>query len=150
MANNSQENARIKYSAVLSLKASEGEIQWNRYNAMLVVNTLIIGFIGFSYNEKYAYSFLIRGLLFFTPLLGILLCIMWHKMTDRGFMWTKFWINKAYEIENEIESNINPVQDGRRLQEITGEGVTKQFSLLIIIIFMLVYVILFLDNFIFM
>lgn len=49
------ENARIKYSSVLDLKNSEGEIQWNRYNAMLVVNTIFIGFIGFTYNKDFSF-----------------------------------------------------------------------------------------------
>lgn len=142
-----QENARVKYSAVLNLKASEGEIQWSRYNAMLVVNTLIIGFIGLSYKEDLTFSWLIKSLLVFVPILGILLCRIWYQMTDRGFMWTKYWMLKANEIENEIKSNTNPIQEGKEILEIIGEGITKKSSLLIIKIFTLVYLLILINNF---
>lgn len=38
---NDIENARVKYASVIDLKNAEGEIQWSRYNAMLLVNTII-------------------------------------------------------------------------------------------------------------
>lgn len=140
------ENARVKYSAVLSLKASEGDIQWSRYNAMLVVNTIIVGFIGFAYNREFDFPFFFNILFWFTPLLGLLLCYAWHQMTKRGFMWTKFWMDTAYRIEGQIDGDINPVQEGRELRDTIGEGVTKRASLRIINFFAVIYTLIFIFN----
>lgn len=133
------ENTRLKYSAVLSMKASEGEIQWSRYNAMLVVNTIIIVLIGFEYGGEKTFPDFFHYLFQLIPFLGLLLCYAWQQMTSRGFRWTKFWMERAYDMEFQISGLINPVQEGRRLRDSIGEGVTKSMSLAIINIFATIY-----------
>lgn len=140
------ENARIKYSAVLSLKSSEGEIQWSRYNAMLVINTIIIGFLGLAYNDGFYFPRLFNILFLLIPIIGIIICFAWYQMTNRGFFWTKFWMKKAYEIEKQIKSKVYPIQEGRDRRDDMGEGLTKNFSLMIIILFGLIYAALFIIN----
>ena len=140
------ENARVKYNAVLNLKASEGDIQWNRYNAMLVVNTIIIGFISFTYNKDFNFPIFFRILFWLIPLFGFLFSIVWYKMTERGFMWTRFWIDRAWEIETQINGEINPIQEGRDKMEKKGEGYTRKASLSIIICFAVVYALIFFAN----
>ena len=44
MKKNELENIRVKYQVSITLKDSEGQIQWGRYNAMLVINTILIFF----------------------------------------------------------------------------------------------------------
>lgn len=133
------ENARVKYIAVLSLKASEGEIQWSRYNAMLVVNTIFIGFISFVYSKDFDFPLFFRIIFWMTSLLGIFLCHSWHKMTERGFKWTQFWMRKANELEGNIDGEINPVKEGKKLRDFIGAGITEKYSLIIIKIIALIY-----------
>ncbi len=140
------ENARIKYSSVLDLKNSEGEIQWNRYNAMLVVNTIFIGFIGFTYNKDFSFPWFFKIIFWLTPVLGLLLCHLWYKMTERGFMWSEFWMTKANEIENQINGKINPIKEGKKLRDIIGAGATKNASFIIINVFALIYVLMLINN----
>lgn len=134
------DNIRIKYSNVLNLKTSEGEIQWNRYNAMLLANTIIIGFISTSYNSCSSIPQFFKLTFQFFPIFGLFLCNFWYQMTERGFMWTKFWMDKANELENQIKSETNPINEGKRVRDILGEGVTKRASLSIIIFFAIIYI----------
>lgn len=40
------ENIRVKYAASVSLKDSESQIQWSRFNVLLLINTVFLGFYG--------------------------------------------------------------------------------------------------------
>ncbi|MEK7533582.1 MAG: hypothetical protein AAB542_04065 [Patescibacteria group bacterium] len=140
------ENIRTKYSSALSLKASEGEIQWNRYNSMLVVNTIIIGFIGLIYSNDFSFPSFYKILFQLIPFLGLTLCSVWYHMTKRGFFWTSFWINEANKLERKIAGGVNPVINGKRERDRMGAGITKSFSLWIINIFAIVYFSIFLYN----
>lgn len=144
------ENARIKYSSTIGLKCSEGEIQWNRYNAMLVANTIIIGLISFTFNRDFNFPVGFKVIFWLTPMLGLLLCKYWYQVTDRGFIWSHFWMKKANEIENQIEGQINPVQEGENLANNIGFGVTKTVSFRIIYIFAAIYALMLINNFIYL
>lgn len=139
------ENARIKYSSVLNIKNSEGEIQWNRYNAMLLANTIFITLISFSNNNS-SRIFISKIMFWIMPILGLVLCHLWRQMTERGFMWGRFWMKKANEIENQIGGKINPIQEGKKLRDVIGAGVTRNASFMIIKIFALIYVLMIIDN----
>ncbi|MFH0773549.1 MAG: hypothetical protein V1922_04540 [bacterium] len=140
------ENARVKYSSVLDTKNSEGEIQWNRYNAILVANTIFISLFTFAASNT-KQTLILKATLWIMPILGIVLCILWHKMTERGFIWTNFWMQKANEIENQIDGQINPIQEGEKLRNTIGEqGMTKKAASWIIIIFILIYVLMMVGN----
>lgn len=84
------------YQSAVNMRIAESQIQWARYSAILVVNTIFIGLLGFTYSKEFAIPIIIQQLL---PLLGIVLCLLWFRMTKRGFMWVKFWTDMAREIE---------------------------------------------------
>lgn len=138
-------NARLKYQSAINLKTSEGEIQWARYNCMLVVNGAFTGLIFLTYSNSSVPVFL-TILLSFVPILGLLLCYLWYNMTQRGFMWTNFWITEANRIEDQIDGEINPVQEGNDFRSNLAIGVTKNASLLIIKVFGVIYLVLLLIN----
>lgn len=140
------EDARVKYTAAIALKCSEGEIQWNRYNAMLIVNTIFIGLIGFTFGKDINISQIVRFIFWFTPIFGLLICESWYKMTERGFKWTQFWMEESNKIEQQFEGQIDPVQEGKSLRDLIGHGITKSASLRIINIFKLIYVLIFIGN----
>ncbi|MEK7186375.1 MAG: hypothetical protein AAB675_03345 [Patescibacteria group bacterium] len=132
------ENARVKYQAAMSMSSFEGEVQWSRYSAILLVNTIFIAIIGFSYGIEFKGSYrLFRTV---APLLGLLLCFLWYQMTDRGFIWMNHWITEARKIEDkQLKGEINPVNAGQELKSKIGAGVTKKASFLVIGIIAFVY-----------
>jgi hypothetical protein len=131
------ENTRLKYQKSLDLFASEGQIQWSRYNTMLLINTIIIGLS--SFNKDFPQSFKI--LFWLSPLIGFLLCYFWHRMTERGFIWMNHWITEANDLERQLRGTINPLQNGDKLRSKIESKVTENASLTIIKIVALLYVI---------
>lgn len=137
MKNNEFENSRVKYQAALSLFASEGQIQWSRYNAMLVVNTILVGLI--TLNRDFNFPKFFQILFLLAPIFGFILCILWHRMTDRGFVWMNHWIYEANKLEDQFKEQRNPIQNGEELRSKIGANVTRNSSLLIIKIIALSY-----------
>jgi len=142
------ENLRTKYLGSLTLYTSEGQIQWSRYNAMLIVNTIFIAVIGFAFDLSPSQNlpFLIKYALPFTPLLGIIICLLWYRMTERGFIWMKHWIQKANNLETYIGNDVNPIKDGKDLRDRIGGNVTQGSSYWIIGIFVGIYLLIFIGN----
>lgn len=136
MKNDELENTRVKYQAALSLFTSEGQIQWSRYNAMLVVNTILFGLISL---KDFTFPNVFQILFRFSPIFGLILCYSWHRMTVRGFVWMNHWISEANKLEKQLNGQLNPIQNGGELRLKVGTNVTKNASLLIIKIIALLY-----------
>ena len=130
------ENTRLKYQMTLNLFSSEGQIQWNRYNAMLAVNVIILGLSSFN---STSFPITLQLLYRFSPIFGLILCHLWYRMTARGFMWMNHWIIEASKLESQLEGQIKPLQNGRELRSKTGSKVTENASLLIIKIIAFLY-----------
>jgi len=97
MANNSKDTKIVdkyiaKYNAALNIHNNECQIQWNRFNALLVVNTIFVGLIGLTYNSDFTFPTLLNFLLKLLPLAGLLICYWWWKVTMKGFYWIHKWI----------------------------------------------------------
>jgi len=139
-------NLVSEYEACVSMRIAESQIQWERYNAMLVVNTIFIGLIGFTFSSDFNFPILVKQVL--SPL-GIVLCLLWFQMTKRGFMWTKFWTDLARTIEeeHEIKNQINPFVEGL-IHKSRHETILKtaNASYLVIFIFVSIYLIIFANN----
>ena len=134
-----KDDIRIKYQAAIDLFIHEGQVQWNRYNAMLVVNTALFGLITLSKG-------LPPILIFLSPIFGLILCNYWKGMTMRGFTWMSHWIIEANKLEKHLGGPIDPVVNGEELGKKIGTGFTKNASLWIIKIFVFIYIIIFLYN----
>ncbi len=134
---NYSDNIRVKYQAAITLKDSESQIQWSRYSAILVINTLLIGLIGLNDNEKNIIHTDFVELLQYIPLIGIFICILWLITTWKGFKWSQFWIKKANEIENDLPGGINPIQEGAQKQSKYLK--TEYAAYLMISIFIAIY-----------
>lgn len=139
------ENARVKYSSVLSIKNSEGEIQWNRYNSILVANTIFFSLFTFASNSQNP-TIALKIIIWVMPIFGIILCHLWLTVTERGFLWTAFWMKKANEIEKQISGTIDPVKEGKKMRDMIGSGITKKAASTIIKIFIFLYILMFLSN----
>ncbi len=133
-----------KYNAALELHNSECQIQWNRFSAMLVANTILIGFMGFTYSKDFVFPLFIRLFLVASPILGIIICIWWYKVTMKGFAWIKFWIGQMNEIENIIsdpsdKNDPKPIHAGDEFRSKHEPGLTKKATQWIIWIFIGIY-----------
>lgn len=114
---------------------------------MLLVNTIFIALIGFSYSNEFNGSILALPLFkIISPILGLVLCYLWLRMTEKGFIWMNHWIFEARKIENQLKSEINPVKAGEELRLKIGGGVTKNASFLVIGIIAFVYLLLLISN----
>lgn len=132
------ENIRTKYQNAITLKDSESQIQWNRYNAILVINTILLGLIGLNYSSNTDLCYIFGDFLQYMPLVGILICILWFIVTWKGFKWSQFWIEEANKLEKDLVGGINPIQEGaiRRSKYLK----TEYAAYIIIVIFLLIYV----------
>lgn len=137
---------KSEYEACINMRIAESQIQWERYNAMLVINTIFIGLVGFTYSTDFEIPLIIKQIL--SPL-GIILCLLWLQMTKRGFMWTTFWTEKAREIEEKYgnKQQINPFIEGKKhkdANEVTFN--TRMSSYSIIVMFIIIYLLIFINN----
>ena len=139
-------NHKSQYEACVNMRIAEGQIQWERYNAMLVINTIFMGFVGFTFSKEFNIPNLIKLTL---PFLGILLCLLWLQMTQRGFMWVIFWTNKAREIEifSGDKNSVRPFADGKKYKESHETTINTRFaSYSIIAMFIGLYLLILFQN----
>ncbi len=139
-----KDNQKSEYEISVNMRISESQIQWERFNAMLVINTILIGFIGFTYSTEFKIPIFIQ--LFLSPM-GIVLSLLWMRMTNRGFMWTKFWTDEARIIEEKNkEQIIKPFKEGKIHKETNEVLVNTQLASKIIIYMFIVFYLLFFIN----
>lgn len=140
-----KDNQKSEYEMSVNMRIAESQIQWERFNAMLVINTILIGFIGFTYSNEFKIPTIIQ---LFLPPMGIFLSILWMRMTNRGFMWTKFWTDEAKKIEEKNrEKIIKPFTDGKIYKEANKILINTQLSSKVIIyLFITFYLLFFVDK----
>ncbi len=140
------ENTRLKYSSALDTHNSEGQIQWTRYSAMLIINTALIALIGFAYGKD---SPRLAKLifLFVPPIFGLIICGYWMGMSKRGFYWTRHWLNMARDLENDLFGGTNPVNEGYKIyKSLSEKGITEKNALRIIEGFRVIYILILVIN----
>jgi len=76
-----EENARIGYQAAVDLWIAEGEQIWARFNAMLVVNSIIVAVIGFALGGQRMLPVITVSL----PIAGLVVCAVWYVLMKRDF-----------------------------------------------------------------
>ena len=126
---------KTQYQTSVNLFTSEGSILWSRYNTFLIINSIIVTLLGYTYNKSRSLPLLIGIPI---PLVGMIFCYLWWKMTKKGFYWIKFWIQTAREIEEKQKDNnslVNPITKGYKKSLETQEFFNAEVSSLIIIDF---------------
>jgi len=98
-----EENARIGYQAAVDLWIAEGEQIWTRFNAMLVVNSIIVAVIGFVLAGQRMLPVITVGL----PIAGLIVCAVWFILMKRDFEYQSYLIHSAREVE---ERYLNPIK----------------------------------------
>ena len=76
-----KENAQVGYQVAANVWTYQGQVIWNRFNVLLVANSVIIAVISAMLSGENPRSPLIASL----AGLGFILCIAWILITARGF-----------------------------------------------------------------
>jgi hypothetical protein len=97
-----KENARVGYQVAMNLWTFQGQINWNRFNVMLVANSVIVAVIGSMLSGGNPLPSLIISL----AVLGFVLCIVWVLLTARGFGYLSYWFLCAVELEKQLGGDV--------------------------------------------
>jgi len=95
------ENARVGYEAAIQMWYYYGEVLWQKYNALLVANSIVIAAIGFVSIGQDTFS----ALSLILPVLGLILCATWFLIAVRGVAYHMYFMHSAREIEEEYLAN---------------------------------------------
>ena len=112
---------KLGYEKAIELWIYEGQLIWARFNAMLIENTIVVTIIGF-FVTKDPTPYLVTCIL---SAAGIVLCMAWYIMMQRGFGYYKYWIFSARELEGKL-TGLNTVSRGGNLAE--GKPVLFEFD----------------------
>lgn len=116
----------------VELHNSEGQIQWSRFNAMLVVNSVFLAFTGLAFSDN-SLGLHIAVPKTIPPLLGLLFCYLWFKMTKNGFYWINHWLSEARKLEKILKNSVNPIIEGNTKREIRKEVINTAYAAYFII-----------------
>ena len=97
-----EEKAWAGYQVAVDLWTYQGQLNWNRFNVMLVVNSLIIAIISSVFSSQRPSPYLVNAL----ALGGIGLCVAWVLLTARGFDYHRYWGLCAWELEEQHLSDV--------------------------------------------
>ena len=106
------ENARVGYQVAANLTASEVQMIWARYNAMLLANSIVLAVIAqFLIAAIKESSIALVIIPSFMSLVGIVLCIFWLCMTERKTKISMFYRFSARKLEEKcLGDNVNMIE----------------------------------------
>ncbi len=93
----------LGYEKAIDLFISEGNFLWPRFNTMLTVQTIFLGIMGLFITNNSDFLQSPTFLILFS-FLGIVICILWFFMTQKGFTFLNFYIYAARELEDKIDN----------------------------------------------
>jgi carbon starvation protein CstA len=117
-----RENALIGYQMAIALWTNQGNQYWARFNAMLVVNGIILAAINLASNQRPQ-----PLLTLLLPIAGLLICVIWFILTKREGAYSDCYILSARELEEKYLSDpIKTVSRGGLFAE--GKTITVEIS----------------------
>ena len=96
------ENARVGYQVAIDLWLYEGQLQVQKFSALLLANSIILGAVALIKSSETPIFALSLGL----PIAGLSLCVLWFLLSKRGFENYYYWIKTARELEEAHLSDI--------------------------------------------
>jgi hypothetical protein len=100
-----KEDARVGYEVAASFWTYQGQLNWHRYNVMLVSNSVMLAVIGATLSSQRLLPYLTLAL----AIVGLILCFVWVLLTARGFDHHKFWGLCAWELERHLGDEVKTV-----------------------------------------
>jgi hypothetical protein len=128
-----EEDTRTAYEVAAGLYMAENQLTWDRFNVMLVANSVVLAGAGVAGDEDN----LFRPAVVSLPIIGILLCIMWVLMMDRGFRYHDHWRDSAELIEDDL--NIDEEKKTIKNARLPGILRAHKFAYLVVGLFATVY-----------
>lgn len=104
-----KEDARVGYQVAVDLWTYQGQLNWQRYNVMLVANSVIIAVIGAILSGQLAAQRSQPLLMISLAGVGFVLCIAWVLLTARGFDHHRYWILCAWGLEEHLGEAVRAV-----------------------------------------
>ena len=101
LASSTNEDARVGYQVAVNLWTTMGEEGLAIFNAMLVVNSILIAVIGLTITSQERLT--VFELLL--PILGLLLCSIWFTLGRREAQYSDYYILCARELEEKYLSD---------------------------------------------
>lgn len=124
------ETTHAGYQAAIALWVSEGQQIWARFNAMLVVHSILVAASGLVLASMTA-PLLVMAL----SIAGILICGLWFVLMKRDFEFQSYLIYATREIEEMYLSPVRVVSQGGQFTRgnpvefvIDGQVRTRQMS----------------------
>lgn len=117
----------------------EAQLLWQRYNVLLVVNSMLLAMLGFVKLPFLSISI---------SLAGIITCFLWYQITVRGFASTVQWARELENMEKSLPDSLKVFT--RRRERISGSKRSwlsknifsvHKIAYCLIIIFFIMYVI---------
>ena len=150
------ENARVGYRAALDIWKAQTRLASSRFNAMIVVNSIVLGVIGLAIGgDRLLPVFFTRGL----SLVGIVASLVWLHAHRRASQYNNYFLWSARELETYLADPVVTISRGATFSEgnevvftIDGEkkrlrlswfariARTESFSYFAIAAFLLLYV----------
>ncbi len=90
-----REDALVGYQMAINLWTYSVEQSWERFNIMLVANSVLIAAIGLTTTSQRPVPLLSH----FSPWLGLVLCILWFLLVRRTLESAEYYILSARELE---------------------------------------------------
>ena len=122
-----KENARVGYSAAVTLWQYEGNTIWAKFAAMVCSNTILLATIGLIITSQRHSGLCV--LKYALCAIGILLCLSWALLTIRSFDFYKYWIISARELEKRHLTPVETIARGQHFADgvpITIDGELHQ------------------------
>ena len=113
-----RDDTKIAHQTVCTMYTHEAQLVWHRYNVLLVANSILLAIIGII-SSKNSLSLIFSISL---PVVGFVLCIIWHSMTKKGFAATVHWAWEAERIESSLPEIMRAFSNRRN--RINGASVT--------------------------
>jgi hypothetical protein len=107
------DDVRAGYEVAVELMVSEAEMLWSKFNALLVINTILLGTSSlniFGPNQASPLGRLVSGAV--APFVGVILCVLWWLLMDRSFSRFDYWIHSARELEERMAGPITTLTRG--------------------------------------
>ena len=143
------EKACIGYQAAIGLVGLVSQEIYSRFSGMLTANSIIIAIIGLTLTTE---RILPSVLTIFLPIMGLSLCFLWFLFNNHGVYWQNLFRQKAIELENQYFSDTFKlislaVTESPKASDKKNSDIPKlvrwfpyhRISLMLIIVFAIVY-----------
>lgn len=125
-----KEDIRLGYQVAVGFWHYQGNLNWNRFNVMLVAHSVIASVIGVVFASQHPLPDISLVSMMLLAAVGMILCIAWVLLTARGFDYHAYWGLWAVELEHQLsealriasEAGLLKTKEGAKFTDWRSEG----------------------------